>query len=127
MYFFKTSNSWVVGRSQYSLVPIAAFFIGNLDPVAGTVNILPVIKESNLERFNGISVTSIKKNANGDLYASVSEFMTAVSSYFAVAASPSYVPGNNGTNGLFSTQLAVCADYPALKAAMIAAGLMAAS
>ena len=34
--------------------------------------------------------------------------------------------GDPGDDGLFTTPLANCADYPALKTAMIAAGLMAA-
>lgn len=143
MYFFKTSNSWVIGDTPYSFVPIAAYFTQKVtENNTAKVSIIPVNSNSNLVPFMKKTITSISKNAGGTKYASESEFYTAISDYFAAASDPSYVKGDkfvyadfteqqllalkgdDGDDGLFTAPLADCADFAALKVAMVAAGLM---
>jgi len=140
MYFYKTATTWVLGQRDKSFMPTGYYFMTQVSDTK--VDIRPIDDKNRLPKFLGVDVTTIAKNTGGTKYASMSEFTSAVGDFFvstivkgdkgdtgaagaAGAAGPAGAAGAAGSNGLFSAELAYCADYPALRTAMIAAGLMA--
>lgn len=129
MYFYKSGDAWVIGDTPLSFAPVGSYCIqGSAE--AASINIVPVNPNSNLERYHNVAITDIIKNAGGDKYGDTAEFVAVAAVYFAALAAKgdtgaAGAPGANGDDGLFAAPLANCADYDALKTAMIAAGLMA--
>ena len=85
LFFFKSGNSWVLGQTSKSFMPTGSYMIDNVD--ATTVDIIPIDVNSRLPMYNATIATEVKKNANGDFYASVSELTAAVADFFGNASS----------------------------------------
>lgn len=94
LHFYQTANAWIIGETPASFVPIAAYFMQSANNSTSEVNIIPVTENTKLPTYFGIEPTSVIKNANGDTYESVSDFLTAVAGYFATSVNPAYVKGN---------------------------------
>jgi hypothetical protein len=84
LFFFKNGSSWVMGSTSKSFMPTGKYLLDNATET--TIDILPVGRYDNTPIYQNIAVTTIKKNAEGDFYASLSEFLTAVEDFFADAS-----------------------------------------
>lgn len=87
LFFFKSGNSWVLGSTPTSFMPTGKYLLDNATDT--TIDILPVGKYDNTPIYKNKVVSSIKKNANGALYSSMSEFIAAVTDFFADASTTS--------------------------------------
>lgn len=79
MYFFKnTAGNWIIGPEPTSLKSKVASELRRDAPTVVTVRTI----ETRVLLIDRMEVTTIKKNAAGDFYASYAEFLTAVSDFF---------------------------------------------
>jgi hypothetical protein len=79
MYFFKnTAGNWILGPEPTSLKSKVTSELRRDAPTVVTVRTI----ETRVLLIDRMEVTAIKKNAEGDFYASYAEFLTAVSDFF---------------------------------------------
>lgn len=84
LFFYKNGNSWVLGETANSFMPTGKYFLKEYD--ATHVDIYPVDRNVYVAYWAQRDVTTIKKNEEGDFYASKVELLGAVSDFFADAS-----------------------------------------
>ena len=80
MYFYQLGNNWVLGETANSLMPACKYFLKERSSTK--VDIWPIDRDTHIDEYINIDVTTIKKNAEGDFYSSISEFITATAGFF---------------------------------------------
>lgn len=85
MYFYKHSSNWVVGNSTISFVPQASFTLQKNSET--NVSILPISQgNQGFQGYTSQEVTEIMKNAAGEFYTDIDDFIAGVRDFFVNAA-----------------------------------------
>lgn len=81
LYFFKTNNNWILGQNP--VVDLVKSGTYRLQSNGGNnVSLIPESRNYSSYQFD---ITDVAKNSDGDKYASLSEFISATSDFFADA------------------------------------------